>query len=118
MCRRICTRRFELASDVLLRVVSRAELSIAATGAFFFGVVVVVDDDVVLPFGVFFFFSLRSPNAALSTHRAPPRSRPPFPYRCRLSAKQKNATVNNIFRHIESKQNRTFRNTVPRITNC
>jgi hypothetical protein len=25
-------------------------------------------------------------------------------------AKQKNATVNNIFRHIESKQNRTFRN--------
>lgn len=45
-------------------------MSIAATGAFFFGVVVVVDDDVVLPFvdfGVFFFFSLRSPNAALST---------------------------------------------------
>jgi hypothetical protein len=45
-------------------------LSIAATGAFFGVVVVVVDDDVVLPFvdfGVFFFFSLRSPNAALST---------------------------------------------------
>lgn len=45
-------------------------MSIAATGAFFGVVVVVVDDDVVLPFvdfGVFFFFSLRSPNAALST---------------------------------------------------
>jgi hypothetical protein len=44
-------------------------LSIAGTGAFFFGVGVVVDDDVLpfVDFGVFFFYSLRSPNAALST---------------------------------------------------